>query len=153
MSSLSGWLGHEFTGAYAGSKFALEGVVESLARETAHLGIKTLLVEPGQFRTRLLSPGNALSEVSRIDDYADQSRALIGSFAAADEKQRGDPAKAVQIVLDFVRGEGVVAGRKREELPLRVPLGPDCYEVLKMKSEETLGLLREWEGVINSTDL
>jgi NAD(P)-dependent dehydrogenase (short-subunit alcohol dehydrogenase family) len=47
IGSLSGWIDHPGVSAYGGSKFALEGIVEGLSRETAHLGIQSLLVEPG----------------------------------------------------------------------------------------------------------
>ncbi|KAK0263935.1 hypothetical protein LTS09_002286 [Friedmanniomyces endolithicus] len=65
---LSGWIGHDFCGPYAGSKFALEGIVEALRLETEPLGIRTLLVEPGRFRTRLLSDDNRKTKTSAIPD-------------------------------------------------------------------------------------
>merc|ERR1711939_704289 len=51
IGSLSGWIGHPGAGAYAGTKFALEGMVESLQQEVSPFGICTLLMEPGRFRT------------------------------------------------------------------------------------------------------
>ena len=157
ISSLSGWFGHPFTGAYASSKFAVEGLVESLARETAHIpGIRTTMIEPGQFRTKLLAPENMLNQVSEIEEYTEKSKETIQSFVDANDKQRGDPVKLVKVVVDLVRGEGVAGSKVAKgggKLPLRLPLGPDCYEVVKGKCEETLGVLEEWKDVINSTDL
>ncbi|KAI1095505.1 NAD(P)-binding protein [Rostrohypoxylon terebratum] len=150
ISSLSGWHGHAFTGPYAGSKFALEGLVESLSRETEGFGIKTLLIEPGRFRTMLLSPENLRSKRSKIADYEKGSEAHANSLARDDRLQPGDTKKAVKIIVDLVRKEGCAEGK---EVPFRFPLGTDCYETLKGKCEETLSLLEDWKEVINSTDL
>ncbi|KAI0116027.1 NAD(P)-binding protein [Hypoxylon sp. NC0597] len=149
ISSLSGWIGHPFVGPYAGSKFALEGLVESLGRETEALGIKTLLIEPGRFRTMLLSPKNLQAVPSKIPDYAEASKAHIDGLAKEDRAQPGDPQKAVKIIVDLVRKEGCAEGK---EVPFRFPLGTDCYKEVKGKCEETLDLLWDWSHVINSTD-
>lgn len=149
ISSLSGWHGHSFVGAYAGSKFALEGLVESLSRETEAFGLKTLLIEPGRFRTKLLSPGNLQVMQSNIADYAEASQTHVNGLAQEDQAQPGDTQKAVKIIVDLVRKEGCAAGK---EVPLRFPLGADCFSTIKEKCEETLNLLEEWKDVINSTD-
>jgi NAD(P)-dependent dehydrogenase (short-subunit alcohol dehydrogenase family) len=168
ISSLSGWIGHPGCGAYAGSKFALEGrhspntlfliqpltrrsgLVESLWRETTNLGIRTLLIEPGRFRTKLLSSGNMRATPSTIPDYAEFTNGLIDTLNRDSEKQPGDPVKLVEIVLDLVRREGVAEGK---EVPFRLPLGADCYEEIKSKVEETLKMLDEWGPVTKSTDV
>lgn len=133
------------------------GMVEALQEEVAPLGIRTLLIEPGMFRTNLLSPGNVLGNVSQIDDYKKGSEAILGTFANADLKQRGDPVEGVRIILDVVRNEGVASAEQQAErngpLKLRLPLGPDAYETLKKKCDETLELLSGWESVVKSTDV
>ncbi|KAI0178703.1 NAD(P)-binding protein [Hypoxylon sp. FL1284] len=149
MSSLSGWMGHDFVGPYAGSKFALEGLVESLSRETEVFGLKTLLIEPGRFRTKLLSPENLHAKASKIPDYAEVTQERVSLIAKADRAQPGDTQKAVKIIADLVRKEGCAAGR---DVPLRLPLGPDCVGEVKKKCEETLALLEDWKDVVNSTD-
>ncbi|KAI0113079.1 NAD(P)-binding protein [Daldinia grandis] len=149
ITSLSGWHGHAFTGPYAGSKFALEGLVESLSRETEGFGIRTLLIEPGRFRTMLLSPDNLRAVPSSIPDYAEASKTNMDGLAKEDRAQPGDTEKAVSIILDLVRKEGCALGK---EVPLRFPLGRDCYDTIKEKCEETLLLLEDWQHVINSTD-
>ncbi|PVI01290.1 NAD(P)-binding protein [Periconia macrospinosa] len=150
ISSLSGWIGHAGCSAYAGSKFALEGIVEGLHAETAHLGLKTLLIEPGRFRTKLLSSGNMIARTSDIPDYAEKSRAQMEGLVGEDQKQPGDPAKLVEIVLDLVREEGVAQGI---EVPFRLPLGFDCYTDVKEKCEATLATLETWRNVATSTDM
>ncbi|KAI1763343.1 NAD(P)-binding protein [Hypoxylon sp. FL1150] len=149
ISSLSGWHGHSFVGTYAGSKFALEGLVESLSRETEIFGLNTLLIEPGRFRTKLLSPGNLQVQQSKIADYAETSQAHVDGLAKEDRTQPGDARKAVKIIVDLVRKEGCAAGK---EVPLRFPLGTDCFDTIKEKCEDTLNLLQEWKDIINSTD-
>ncbi|KAK0763287.1 hypothetical protein N5P37_004274 [Trichoderma harzianum] len=146
-SSLVAWVGHPFGGAYSGSKFALEGLVESLWRETSPLGIKTMLVEPGLFRTSLGS--NAKYHEAQIAEYKPASQALLGMLAALGGKEPGDPEKGVSLILDFVRGEGSAAGR---EMPFRLPLGTDAYQGITGKCEETLSSLKEHKDLICSTD-
>ena len=87
---------------------------------------------------------------SSITDYADFSKTLIKAFGEADQKQPGDPGKLVDVVVDLVKGEGIAEGR---ELPLRLPLGSDCYGLVKGKCEEMLGVLEQWKEVIKSTDI
>ncbi|UKZ76920.1 putative secondary metabolism biosynthetic enzyme [Trichoderma virens FT-333] len=146
-SSLVAWIGHEFGGPYAGSKFALEGLVESLWRETSPLGIKTMLVESGLFRTMLGS--NMKYHASEIEDYKPASQALYNMLNELDGKQPGDPEKGVALILDFVRGEGSAAGR---EMPFRMPLGTDAYHGISKKCEDTLTLLKDNKDIICSTD-
>jgi hypothetical protein len=125
------------------------GIVEGLWRETTPLGIKTLLFEPGRFRTKLLSSGNMKAAASTIPEYAKFSKNLMGGLAKEDQTQPGDPVKLVEIILDAVRQEGIAKGR---EIPFRLPLGTDCFDDIKAKCEETLRLLKEWEPTIRSTD-
>ncbi|ETI25850.1 hypothetical protein G647_02627 [Cladophialophora carrionii CBS 160.54] len=149
IGSLSGWVGHPGVGAYAGSKHALEGIVESLHHETSHLGIRTLLIEPGRFRTLLLSSQNMKAAQTKVGDYARFNEALLAGLAREDQRQPGDPVKLAKIVVDLVRGEGVAQGR---HVPFRLPLGIDCFDEVKAKCEETLKLLENWKDVIRSTD-
>lgn len=86
---------------------------------------------------------------SSIPDYQDFSKTLLEGMAKADQMQPGDPVRLVEIVLDLVRREGIAEGKG---IPLRLPLGSDCYDLVKEKCEETLKLMKEWEPVIRSTD-
>ncbi|KAM0432306.1 hypothetical protein ACHAPT_004846 [Fusarium lateritium] len=149
ISSLSGFHGYEFNGGYSGTKFALEGMAESLWRETTHFGIRTLIVEPGQFRTELLSSRNLKNEPSKIADYAQRSKDFDDYLSGRSGHQAGDPEKGIAVVLDLVRGEGVAEGR---EMPLRIALGTDAYEVIKDKCDETLKTLEDWKDVTCSTE-
>lgn len=124
-------------------------MAESLWRETTRFGVRTLIVEPGQFRTELLSTRNLRNEASRIPDYAQRSRDFDEYLANRSGQQAGDPEKGVAILLDLVRGEGVAEGR---EMPLRIALGVDGYEVIRDKCEKTLRDLEEWKDVSCSTN-
>lgn len=112
--------------------------MEGLWRETAHLGVKTLLIEPGRFRTKLLSKNKMKAVTSTIPEYADFSKERVATLAKEDQAQPDDPVKPVQIVLDLVRQEGVAESK---EVPFRLPLGRDVYDDIKNKCEETLKLL------------
>ncbi|KAB5566724.1 hypothetical protein GE09DRAFT_1107991 [Coniochaeta sp. 2T2.1] len=152
MGSRSAWYGDPFCGAYSGSKFALEGIVESLRWETAPFGIRTLLIHPGRFRTAFLSSsGGGFSTVkAEGSEYQAAYAAFLGYIAKEDGNQPGDVQKGVGVILDFVRREGVAEGR---EVPFRMPLGADCFETIKQECEETLAVLKEWESVIEGTDI
>lgn len=150
VSSLSGWIGHAGCAAYASSKFAVEAFAESLQAETKDLGIRTLVIEPGRFRTKLLSRGNLQTKRSGIPEYAEFSRAQIEYLAGEDQRQPGDPVKLVEVVLDVVRGKGVAEGR---EVPFRLPLGGDCVDEVKGKCEEMLRVMEEWREVCRGTDV
>lgn len=125
------------------------GLVESLWRETSPLGLQTLLIEPGRFRTKLLSGSNRKTRVSAIKEYAELSDSKTAGLNGEDMNQPGDPVKLVEIILDLVRKEGVAQGK---QVPLRIPLGVDVFDDMKAKCEETLALLEDWKDVIQSTD-
>ena len=149
LSSLSGQIGHPGTSAYASSKFALEGLAESLRSEVAAFGIKVLLLEPGRFRTKLLASGNVQMQASQISDYMEFSNVLLGAIAAESGKQPGDPKKLVSVLLDLVRGEGIAKDRG---VPFRLPLGSDCLDEVSKKVDQTRSVMEEWKDVVLSTD-
>ena len=73
ISSTAGIVGGEFLTAYAASKFGVEGWLESLTPEIAPFGIRTMLVEPGFFRTELLTPESTKYAEASIADYAERT--------------------------------------------------------------------------------
>ncbi|KAK8075675.1 hypothetical protein PG997_010338 [Apiospora hydei] len=149
IGSRAGWIGDGGVSPYCGSKFALGGIAEALHNETQHLGLRTLLVEPGRFRTKLLSAGNMQAATSKFPEYAALSQELIKHLAEEDQAQQGDPDKLVRILADMVRREGCAAGK---EVPFRLPIGVDMVADVREKCEDTLALLMEWEPVLASTD-
>ncbi|KAK2603467.1 hypothetical protein QQS21_004327 [Conoideocrella luteorostrata] len=149
ISSLSGWVGHPFTGAYASSKFALEGVVESLQQETAPFGLRTLLVEPGRFRTKLLSESNLKSSQSQFQDYEAASTVYNKFLRQENTNQPGNPEKFASLVLDLVREEGCAEGKS---VPFRLPVGLDAVKDISGKLKEMGDVIDEWRDVITATD-
>ncbi|KAL9042851.1 MAG: hypothetical protein Q9214_003667 [Letrouitia sp. 1 TL-2023] len=126
-------------------------LVESLTAETSHLGIQSIIFEPGFFRTQAFSPATMRHRIPQIADYGALDDGIRGFLQGTYGTEVGDPRKAVERILDIVKGEGMAAGRG--EIPIRLPLGRDGMEVLRLKSERTLELCRDWEGLITSTDI
>src|SRR6185312_6460150 len=93
ISSTGGISGQAFVSAYSAAKLGVEGWIESLATEIAPFGIRTMLVEPGFFRTELLTPQSTQYAPSSIADYADRTAATIEAWQGMDGKQGGNPAK------------------------------------------------------------
>ena len=82
ISSTAGIVGQEFCTAYAASKFGVEGWIESLTPEVAPFGIRTMLVEPGFFRTDLLTPESTNYAEPSIDDYAERTEQTVRTWNA-----------------------------------------------------------------------
>jgi NAD(P)-dependent dehydrogenase (short-subunit alcohol dehydrogenase family) len=129
MSSTAGISGQEFVSAYAASKFGLEGWIESLAPEVAPFGIRTMLVEPGFFRTDLLEDASTTWPEPSIDDYAERTRQTVVAWRGMNGKQGGDPAKLATALVQL-------AGQ--DEPPLRWAAGADAVETVEQKGKALL---------------
>ncbi|HET9563197.1 MAG TPA: SDR family oxidoreductase [Mycobacterium sp.] len=117
ISSTAGLEGGEFTSAYAASKFGVEGWMESLAPEVAPFGIRTMLVEPGFFRTELLTPESTKYAESSIEDYAERTEQTVTAWKSMNGQQGGDPAKLADALVQLAA---------QDEPPLRFPAGADA---------------------------
>lgn len=113
------------------------------------MGIKSLIVEPGYFRTQLLSAENSRPIPTKHNEYKLIVDTLFEALKNISSKQPGDPKKGVERVIDVVRREGTAAGR---EIPPRFALGSDSVAALRKKCNDTLQLLKDWEDVSSSTD-
>jgi NAD(P)-dependent dehydrogenase (short-subunit alcohol dehydrogenase family) len=129
MSSLAGISGPPFVSAYAAAKFGLEGWMESLTPEVGPFGIRTMLVEPGYFRTDLLTEESTKYPQPSIEDYADKTRATVAAWKAMNGMQRGDPAKLAKALIQLA-GDA--------EPPLRWPAGADAVEAVEQKARALL---------------
>jgi NAD(P)-dependent dehydrogenase (short-subunit alcohol dehydrogenase family) len=125
ISSTAGIAGGMFCSAYAAAKFGLEGWIESLAPEVAPFGIRTMLVEPGFFRTELLTPGSTTYAPPSIEDYARRTRETVTAWQGMDGKQRGDPVKLARVIVHL-------AGL--DEPPTRFAAGADAVETFEAKA-------------------
>jgi NAD(P)-dependent dehydrogenase (short-subunit alcohol dehydrogenase family) len=119
----------EFTTAYATSKFGVEGFMEALTPEVAPFGIKTMLVEPGFFRTELLSPQSTQYAEPSIEDYAERTTATVEAWKGMDGKQGGDPAKLADALIELAA---------LEEPPVRFAAGADAVATFEQKANELL---------------
>ncbi|GAB2911052.1 oxidoreductase [Nonomuraea fastidiosa] len=119
ISSLGGLAAFGATGYYHATKFAVEGLSESLAAEVGPLGIKVTIVEPGAFRTNWSGPSMRQSKI-RIDDYDETAGARRASTLATYGKQPGDPDRAAAAIITAVASP---------EPPLRLLLGKADYDI------------------------
>ncbi|WP_456847091.1 SDR family oxidoreductase [Cellulomonas sp. P5_C6] len=118
ITSTAGLVGQEFCAAYAASKFALEGWMESLRFDVAPYGISTMAVEPGFFRTELLVEGaSTIWPELDIEDYAERTTSTIAAWQAMNGQQGGDPARLAQALVTL---------SDSGELPLRFVAGADA---------------------------
>ena len=126
ISSTAGITGQEFVSAYAASKFAVEGWIESLTPEVAPFGIRTMVVEPGFFRTELLTPESTSYAEPSVDDYAERTKQTVAAWNAMNGLQGGDPAKLATAVVQLASSA---------EPPLRWAAGADAVGVLEQKAQ------------------
>src|SRR5881396_4115489 len=87
ISSTAGIVGFAFCSAYAASKFGVEGWIESMAPEVEPFGIRTMLVEPGFFRTELLTPESTTYAEPSIDDYAEGTEQTVAAWKGMNGQQ------------------------------------------------------------------
>jgi NAD(P)-dependent dehydrogenase (short-subunit alcohol dehydrogenase family) len=99
ISSSAGFAGFEYGTAYAASKFAVDGFMESLAPEVEPFGIHTTIVNPGFFRTSLLTNESTNYATASIEDYAQRNAAQREFWESQNGRQSGDPAKLAQALL------------------------------------------------------
>jgi NAD(P)-dependent dehydrogenase (short-subunit alcohol dehydrogenase family) len=129
ISSTAGIVGQEFCTAYAASKFGVEGWMESLTPEVAPFGIHTMLVEPGFFRTELLTPESTRYAESSIEDYAERTEQTVAGWKSMNGQQGGDPAKLAHALVQL-------AGQ--DEPPLRFAAGADAVATVEQKAQDLL---------------
>ena len=129
MSSSAGLIGQEFCTAYAASKFALEGWMESLAPEVAPFGVRTVVVEPGFFRTDLLTPESTSYAQPSIEDYAERTRQTVAAWNGMNGQQGGDPAKLAHALIGLATSE---------QPPVRWVAGADAVAGVEQKAKDLL---------------
>ncbi|PUB19818.1 short-subunit dehydrogenase [Promicromonospora sp. AC04] len=130
ISSLAGQTGLVFVDAYAASKFALEGWMESLRFGVEPYGIRTTIVEPGFFRTELLvEEASTIWPELSIEDYAERTAEAIPGWQAMNGHQAGDPAKLGAALVEIV---------DMDEPPLRWVAGADAVAAIEHKAHDLL---------------
>lgn len=119
----------DFVSAYAASKFGVEGFMEGIAGEIAPFGIHTMLVEPGFFRTELLSPQSTQYAEPTIGDYAERTTSTVEAWKSMDGKQGGDPRKLADALVELAA---------LPEPPVRFAAGADAVELFETKANTLL---------------
>ena len=142
ITSVSGLVGWPSLGLYSGSKFALEGICETLAMEVAPLGIKVSMIEPGGFRTEF-AKGSRIYAARLIGDYdgtVGNSKRIMAEHSG---HEHGDPAKAARAILRVAA---------EAEPPLRLLLGNDALGYVDHKFGAQLAEIEAWRPVSKDVD-
>ncbi|GHO72670.1 short-chain dehydrogenase/reductase [Ktedonobacter sp. SOSP1-85] len=127
---------------YHGSKYALEGILETLGKEVAHLGIYVTAVEPGPFRTDWLGRSMTHSERS-LSDYDEMYEPIREARRRNNGYQPGDPARAAAAILRVINDEAP---------PRHLVLGSAALDALAASREAFDTDVRRWETLSRSTD-
>lgn len=141
ISSVGGLAGFAGWGLYSASKFALEGLSESLAMEVKPFGINVTIVEPGTFKTDFLSQ-QSLKVTPVSDDYPEMQE-VAKNWSKMNGAQTGDPEKAAEVLFNITR---------EEQPPLRLVLGSDALEIINKKVEDLTDELQRYASISRSTD-
>ncbi|WP_315758614.1 MULTISPECIES: oxidoreductase [unclassified Bradyrhizobium] len=141
VTSMGGFITMPGISFYCGSKFALEGISESLGKEVAAFGIRVIALAPGQFRTDWA--GRSMDRTPRsIFDYDAVMDPIRAARLAKSGNQPGDPAKAAQALLALVEAE---------KPPVRLFLGEDALALVEQKIEGMRAEVSAWNKLSRST--
>jgi NAD(P)-dependent dehydrogenase (short-subunit alcohol dehydrogenase family) len=142
VTSMGGLMAPAGLTAYCGSKFALEGLLESLAKEVAGFGIHVTAIEPGSFRTDWA--GRSMRRADRsIADYDDAFTPIRDARLQASGKQLGDPAKAAAAVLQVLEST---------DPPRHLVLGSDALGLIGAARQAVDQEIERWESLSRTTD-
>ena len=142
LSSVGGRVGAMGRAAYSAAKWGVEGFSEVLAKETAPLGIKVTIVEPGGFRTDFAGSSTKLYEGR--PEYATTVGAAARFQRDYDGKQPGDPAKAAVVIIQMAT---------MDQPPLRLLLGSDAVRIVEQADLARFEADKKWRELSVSTDL
>ena len=142
ISSIGGFTAAMGWGIYSGTKFAIEGITESLRGEVAPLGIAVTVVEPGYFRTDFLDSSSLHRAAQVIDDYAATVGAIRERTTQTNHAQPGDPTKAAAAIVTLA---GVT------DPPSRLQLGADALARVDAKLTLVTEEMKQWRDLAMST--
>jgi len=143
ITSMGGFITMPGIAYYCGSKFALEGISDTLAKEVAPFGIKVTAVAPGSFRTdwagrSMVRSDRAIADYDKLFDPIRQARKDKSG------KQNGDPAKLAQVVLRLT---------EMDSPPTHLLLGSDALNLVRDRLTAFTEEIKRWEDVTVSTDI
>jgi NAD(P)-dependent dehydrogenase (short-subunit alcohol dehydrogenase family) len=142
VTSMGGLMAVPGMSAYCASKFAVEGMLESIRKEVAPFGIHVTAVEPGSFRTDWA--GRSMTRAGRtIADYDELFEPIRAARVKASGNQLGDPAKAADAILAILAST---------DPPAHLVLGSDALRLVGSARAEVDADIRQWETLSRSTD-
>lgn len=142
LSSIGGLTGNPGTGYYCATKFAVEGLSQSLHAEASHLGIRVTIVEPGPFRTDFQGRSMTIPKTT-IDAYAETAGARRAQLKESSGKQSGDPVRAAEAIIKAVESD---------DPPLHLVLGKQGLDRAREALTRRLAVFDAWEPVTLSAD-
>jgi short-subunit dehydrogenase len=142
ITSMAGYAGLPGIAYYSGSKFALEGISDALAKEVKDLGIKVTAIAPGSFRTEwagrsMVRSGRTIADYDAVFDPVRKRRQEHSGH------QAGDPAKAAQALLRIIDAR---------DPPTHLLLGHDAKQLVEERIAALGEEMRNWDAVARSTD-
>lgn len=141
VTSMGGFITMPGIAFYCGSKFALEGISETLGKEVASFGIRVTALAPGQFRTNWA--GRSMDRTPRsIADYDAVMDPIRTARQAKSGNQPGDPAKAAQALLALVDAPNP---------PVRLFLGEDALGLVDRKLADMKSEMTAWDALSRAT--
>ena len=143
LSSVGGFVAWPGWGVYAATKFAVEALSEAMTHELAPLGIRSVAIEPGPFRTNFLDGTSLAFARTELEDYASTAGAARTWAIDTNYGQDGDPLKAAKIIVDLA---------DRDDLPERIQLGSNAFEDVAAKLERTARDQATWRSVSLSAE-
>jgi NAD(P)-dependent dehydrogenase (short-subunit alcohol dehydrogenase family) len=143
LSSVGGFVAWPGWGVYAATKFAVEALSEAMTHELAPLGIRSVAIEPGPFRTNFLDGSSLSVAETRLDDYSATAGAARSWATDTNYGQEGDPVKAAKIIVDLA---------SYAELPERIQLGANAVDDVAAKLARTASDQEQWRSISLSAD-
>lgn len=139
-SSIGGLVSFPSLGYYHATKYAVEGISETLSQEVAPYNIKVTLVEPSAFRTDWAGR-SSVKTMPEIEEYKN----MIGPMLSVDNSgtEPGDPAKAAKAILELA---------DLENPPLRILLGKAAYFCANDKLSKMHESIEEWKDTTFGAD-
>ncbi|KTS25325.1 oxidoreductase [Pantoea stewartii] len=142
ITSMGGFITLPGISYYCGSKFALEGISETLGKELAPLNVKVTAVAPGSFRTDWA--GRSMSRSARtLPDYDALFDPIRQARQEKSGNQPGDPVKAAQAILTLIESQSP---------PAHLLLGSDALTLVRQKLAALHHEIEQWESLTLSTD-
>ncbi|KAF1968199.1 short-chain oxidoreductase [Bimuria novae-zelandiae CBS 107.79] len=151
MGSRSGWEGDFGAAPYNATKYALEGIFDIFQLELAKIApaIRSMIVQPGQFRTNILNPGRfVFSRTHPGSVYDGVLKLALDELEKMSGQQPGNPDRAAERIIDEVKGEGITKGKP---YPKRLPLGEDTIRAMRVNCKDISNICDEWGDVSRST--